>query len=322
MTDAISIVPSRREHLPGLIEVWRTAVRATHDFLAPADLVEIEKMVSTEYLPKTPVYVAVDNFGEPVAFMGLTGAVIDSLFVHARGRGRGLGRRLVEFAIAEAGPELIVEVNEQNTQAVAFYRALGFDVVDRFPLDGQGKPYPLLRLKRRAADVDGQLAIVPFVPAHANRLEAIRAAAFAPIFASFRALLGESIASVALANAEAEQQALLRSLCVAQADTKVFVAVSGDLVIGFVCAKLDRAQRVGEIVLDAVAPYEAGRGVGTALVEHALTHMRAEGMRVAVIGVGGDESHAPARRAYAKAGFLAGIPSVHLYRALEAAAPD
>lgn len=162
-----------------------------------------------------------------------------------------------------------------------------------------------------------QLAIVPFVPAHAPCLEAIRAEAFAPVFASFRALLGASIASAALANAEAEQQALLESLCAAQTDTQVFVAVRGDTAIGFICVKLDRAQGAGEIVLDAVAPQEAGRGVGTALVEYALAHMRAEGMRVAVVGVGGDGSHAAARRAYAKAGFRAGIPSVHLYQTLD-----
>jgi GNAT superfamily N-acetyltransferase len=162
-----------------------------------------------------------------------------------------------------------------------------------------------------------QLAIVPFVPAHAPRLEAIRAEAFAPVFASFRTLLGASVASVALANGEAEQRTLLESLCAAQADTQVLVAMRGDLAIGFICTKLDRAHGVGEIVLDAVAPHEAGRGVGTALMERALAYMRAEGMRVAVVGVGGDDSHAPARRAYAKAGFRAGIPSLHLYQTLD-----
>jgi putative acetyltransferase len=39
-----------------------------------------------------------------------------------------------------------VDVNEQNEQALGFYRHLGFEVVGRSPLDGQGKPYPLLHM--------------------------------------------------------------------------------------------------------------------------------------------------------------------------------
>ncbi|MDX2236989.1 MAG: GNAT family N-acetyltransferase [Hyphomonadaceae bacterium] len=157
-------------------------------------------------------------------------------------------------------------------------------------------------------------AIRPFEPADFDRLDAIRAEAFAPIFTSFRALLGDDIAAIALRNAEREQRALLDSFCAGAAHT--FVAVDEGRIIGFVCATLDGAQGVGEIALDAVAPEAAGRGVGSALIAHALAFMRAEGMRAAVVGVGGDESHAPARRAYEKAGFRAGIPSLHLYRAL------
>jgi GNAT superfamily N-acetyltransferase len=157
-------------------------------------------------------------------------------------------------------------------------------------------------------------AIRAYEPADFDRLDAIRAAAFAPIFAAFRALLGADIAAIALRTAEIEQRALLESLCAGAAH--VFVAVDAARIIGFVCVTLDRAQGVGEIALDAVAPEAAGRGAGSALIAHALAFMRAEGMRAAVVGVGGDASHAPARRAYGKAGFHAGIPSLHLYRAL------
>jgi hypothetical protein len=39
-------------------------------------------------------------------------------------------------------------------------------------------------------------------------------------------------------------------------------------------------------------------------------------MALATVGTGGDPSHAPARRAYAKAGFGPAIPSLTLYRLL------
>jgi GNAT superfamily N-acetyltransferase len=160
------------------------------------------------------------------------------------------------------------------------------------------------------------VSIRTFVPEDAKALDAIRALAFAPVFASFRAILGKEIADIALASAETEQRSLLESLCAPSPDTQTFVAVRDGQPIGFACVKFDRAGKVGELVLDAVTPAEAGRGVGQAMFEHLLAVMRAEGMRVATVGVGGDDSHAPARRAYERAGFHVGIPSIYLYQAL------
>jgi hypothetical protein len=44
--------------------------------------------------------------------------------------------------------------------------------------------------------------------------------------------------------------------------------------------------------------------------------MKEFGMALATVGTGADPSHAPARRAYEKAGFGAALPSVSLYRLL------
>ena len=48
-------------------------------------------------------------------------------------------------AIARLGATR-VDVNEQNEPALGFYRHLGFAVVGRSALDGQGRPYPLLHM--------------------------------------------------------------------------------------------------------------------------------------------------------------------------------
>ncbi len=44
--------------------------------------------------------------------------------------------------------------------------------------------------------------------------------------------------------------------------------------------------------------------------------MKEWGAEVATVSTGGDPSHAPARRAYGKAGFGPAIPSVALYKLL------
>ncbi|VEB92178.1 acetyltransferase [Citrobacter koseri] len=60
-------------------------------------------------------------------------------------RGCGVGKLLVEHAFTLA-PELTTNVNEQNEQAVGFYKKMGFKVTGRSEVDDLGRPYPLLNL--------------------------------------------------------------------------------------------------------------------------------------------------------------------------------
>jgi RimJ/RimL family protein N-acetyltransferase len=153
-------------------------------------------------------------------------------------------------------------------------------------------------------------------PEDAARLQAIRRAAFAPVFASFRAILGDEIYDLAQRRDDEAQEALLASLMAADSGWALFVAQAGDEIVGFVAVHLNRETQLGEIGLNAVDPAHAGKGIGTAMYELAVARMRQEGMKVATVGTGGDPSHAPARRAYRKAGFDVEIPSVWMYRLL------
>ena len=45
-------------------------------------------------------------------------------------------------------PHLEVGVNAQNSQAVAFYEALGFTAYASSPTDDDGRPYLILRMRR------------------------------------------------------------------------------------------------------------------------------------------------------------------------------
>ena len=148
------------------------------------------------------------------------------------------------------------------------------------------------------------------------RLQEIRAAAYEPVFESFRRIVGKKIAQVALSNSEREQAELLRHICEATSSHDVFVVELGSEIVAFCSVTFDQASKVGEIGLNAVHPDFQGRGIGTGMYEWALDRLRAAGMHVATVGTGGDPSHAPARRAYEKAGFGAAIPSVYLYRSL------
>lgn len=137
---------------PALAQVWRSAVLATHDFLSPQDFEQIAISVSNDYLPSASLLLTVDGDDRPLGFLGMSHAHIDALFIAAEHRGKGLGKALVQQAetMAKAldSNQLSVDVNEQNPQAVAFYKRLGFTETGRSALDGDGRPYPLLHMAK------------------------------------------------------------------------------------------------------------------------------------------------------------------------------
>jgi GNAT superfamily N-acetyltransferase len=155
-----------------------------------------------------------------------------------------------------------------------------------------------------------------YAPSDLPILQTIRAAAFAPVFASFRAIVGPEVASLGLATAEQEQADLLDVIARSDSGHTIAVAESTGAIAGFVSWKPNIAPGVGEITLNAVHPDHGGKGIGTALYEHALGALKAAGMQLATVGTGGDPSHAPARRTYEKVGFSVHIPSIYMYRKL------
>ena len=141
----IKIRQSRPEDGPKVIDIWKTAVDATHDFLSDDDREAIEEEVKG-FLPQVALWLVVDTNDVPVGFMFIHESHMEALFVDASARGTGVGRTLIEYALS-LYPNLTTDVNEQNEQAVGFYTRMGFQVTGRSELDGQGRAYPLLHLK-------------------------------------------------------------------------------------------------------------------------------------------------------------------------------
>ena len=133
--------------LPSLVTIWEASVRATHNFLSEADIIELRPQVA-EALPQmdTLLLLSQTETDEPVAFLGLAEDKIEALFVHPDTRGQGLGKQLLQEAVTVYHCRY-VDVNEQNNQAVGFYKHIGFNTYKRSDLDGEGKEYPILHMR-------------------------------------------------------------------------------------------------------------------------------------------------------------------------------
>ena len=129
---------------PRLTEIWESAVLSTHDFLKEEDFLYYK-----EHLPVYFQHVTLFGFeqeGILIGFMGIAERNLEMLFIDNNYRGTGIGKKLITYAIDNLQVTK-VDVNEQNTQAVGFYKHMGFSVYKRSSLDGEGKEYPILHMQ-------------------------------------------------------------------------------------------------------------------------------------------------------------------------------
>ena len=127
---SIRIRPGVPQDHERLLQVWRAAVEASHSI--------------------RDLRVAVDETEDVVGFLAQDAGEIHMLFVDPAAQRRGVGTALLDDVASGFGA-LRLDVNDQNPTARAFYSARGFITVGRSDTDGQGRPFPLLHLRREHA---------------------------------------------------------------------------------------------------------------------------------------------------------------------------
>lgn len=139
------IIQPTPQDLDELLEVWESAVRSTHHFLTEKDILFYKRQVP-QYLSAVELYSIRNGEGKIAAFMGLSNEQIEMLFVRHEEKGKGYGKQLLKYAIQEKQIRKI-DVNEQNEQALLFYKHQGFNVTGRNETDPSGKPFPILHMQ-------------------------------------------------------------------------------------------------------------------------------------------------------------------------------
>jgi ribosomal protein S18 acetylase RimI-like enzyme len=137
--------------------------------------------------------------------------------------------------------------------------------------------------------------------------------AFEPVFISFEKILGPKIYPILYPDWHKLQTEGVEKLGT-NAKISFWVAEVEGKVVGFIAYELYE-DKTSEVQLLAVHPDFQNHGIGTELNTFALQKMKESGMKLSVVGTGGDESHAPARKSYEKAGYT-GLPLVRYYKGL------
>ncbi|KRU28228.1 GNAT family acetyltransferase [Clostridium sporogenes] len=135
-----------KDDMDNILNVWESSVRATHTFLKEEDIISIKPQVKegVDYVSK--LLCVRDEKGVIQAFMGVHQSKIEMLFVDSNNRGNGIGKKLIDYAINVLNAKF-VDVNEQNTQGVGFYKYMGFDTFKRSEFDDHENPFPILHMK-------------------------------------------------------------------------------------------------------------------------------------------------------------------------------
>ena len=124
-------------------------------------------------------------------------------------------------------------------------------------------------------------SIRPFRPTDLARLQEITALTFGPV--SIDRNMEQLFGPFGQGDWSTRKVAAIADDCAAQPDG-VFVAEESDgQVIGYVTTRLNPVSRIGWIPNLAVDPGHQGRGLGKALLLHAVEYFRRSGMQVAKI---------------------------------------
>lgn len=123
-----------------LLKIWEASVKATHDFLDPADLEALKTEIPT-FLPLLQVTFWLDG-NEVVGFSGTQSGHLEMLFLDPTFFHQGYGNVILKQLIKDQDVRF-VDVNQDNLAAKHFYEKNGFELIDVSPLDGQGRPYPI-----------------------------------------------------------------------------------------------------------------------------------------------------------------------------------
>lgn len=114
-----------------IMEIWLNSNIEAHNFIDKSYWKKNFEMVKNA-LPQAEIYIYEEN-NNIMGFVGLVENYIAGIFVEKNFRGKGIGKKLLDYAKSIKN-NLTLNVYEKNIDAVKFYKREGF-TVEKFGID-------------------------------------------------------------------------------------------------------------------------------------------------------------------------------------------
>lgn len=148
------------------------------------------------------------------------------------------------------------------------------------------------------------------------RLQDIAFEAWQPIFQGYRQQIGDDLFEQSRPDPDGKRKEVL--FRAENSPERIIVAEDENgNIAGFAAYDLDHERKIGIISSNAVDKSMGLKGVGQAMYAEIFRRFKQAGMTAAQVTTGLDDGHAPARRAYQRAGFGEfSLPSVTYFKKL------
>ena len=137
----------RPDDADAVVAIWQSASALAQPFLSAEFVAHVSADILTLYLPNAETFV-IEARGDAIGFIALLGQEISGLFLEPAWHGRGLGKALVDHAVARKGA-LHLEVFERNAIGRRFYERYGFVETGRYTHQASGEMTLQLALPNR-----------------------------------------------------------------------------------------------------------------------------------------------------------------------------
>ena len=140
--------------------------------------------------------------------------------------------------------------------------------------------------------------------------------AWKPINKVSRERLGDRIANVLRPEGDDVSKGITVRRELSEHPENFFVCEECGRIVGFAGCSLDYKSKIGTLGHNAADKTCGVKGIGQQLYKAVLDYFREQGMVVARVFTGLDDAHAPARRAYQRAGFNRSLEHVTYFMEL------
>lgn len=324
----IKIVPCKEEYVADCVRISVTSYDYIHEKYADHLGKDLHDAVMPAWRPAKARSIEAQQRGEN-AFVALADGEVAGFIsyiacphygqignnaVDPKFRGHGIGTMLYRHAvdaIYAAGYRyamVMTGLDDGHAAARRTYGKAGF--VKNLPYVTYYQK--LASAAERAPAVwDDGVELVPCTDAHIADCRRICLSAWTAIHESYKNHLGAELHDAVMPDWKTETPDRIEAQ---QRSGKGYVILVDGAVAGFIGWRQDG--HLGIVGYNAVDPVYRGRGLAGRMYAYILDQMRLAGLEYARVMTGLDEGHAAARRAYAKAGFEKGLPSVTFYQAL------